>query len=76
MSTARIVTWTALAALLMSAPLAAHHGSAAFDVGKAINPDQVRTQMEGGVVQAASSAIFEQLQLLFHFLFVTLMQCL
>jgi carbon-monoxide dehydrogenase large subunit len=37
--------------------------AAAFDVGKAINPDQVRAQMEGGVVQGASSAIFEQLQI-------------
>ena len=36
---------------------------AAFDVGKAINPDQVRAQIEGGVVQGSSSAIFEQLQL-------------
>ena len=37
--------------------------AAAFDVGKAINPDQVRAQMEGGVVQGASSAIFEKLEL-------------
>ncbi len=37
--------------------------AAAYDVGKAINPDQVRAQMEGGVVQGASSAIFEQLHL-------------
>ncbi|MBI5033516.1 MAG: molybdopterin-dependent oxidoreductase [Chloroflexi bacterium] len=37
--------------------------AAAYDVGKAINPDQVRAQMEGGVVQGASSALFEQLQL-------------
>lgn len=37
--------------------------AAAFDVGKAINPDQVRAQMEGGVVQGASSAIFEKLDL-------------
>ncbi len=35
--------------------------AAAFDVGKAINPDQVRAQMEGGVVQGASSALFEAL---------------
>lgn len=35
----------------------------AFDVGKAINPDQVNAQMEGGVVQGASTALFEQLQL-------------
>ncbi len=37
--------------------------ASAFDVGKAINPDQVRAQMEGGVVQGASSAIFERLWL-------------
>ncbi len=37
--------------------------ASAFDVGKAINPDQVRAQMEGGVVQGASSAIFEALRL-------------
>jgi carbon-monoxide dehydrogenase large subunit len=37
--------------------------AAAFDVGKAINPDQVRAQMEGGVVQGASSAVFEKLEL-------------
>jgi carbon-monoxide dehydrogenase large subunit len=36
---------------------------AAFDVGKAINPDSVRTQMEGGMVQGISTALFEQLQL-------------
>jgi carbon-monoxide dehydrogenase large subunit len=36
--------------------------AAAFDVGRAINPDQVRAQMEGGVVQGASSALFEALQ--------------
>ena len=37
--------------------------ASAFDVGKAINPDQVRAQMEGGVVQGASTAIFEALVL-------------
>lgn len=37
--------------------------AAAYDVGKAINPDQVRAQVEGGVVQGASSALFEQLKL-------------
>ena len=37
--------------------------ASAFDVGKAINPEQVRAQMEGGVVQGASSAIFECLRL-------------
>lgn len=36
----------------------------AFDVGRAINPDQVRAQMEGGVVQGASTALLEQLQLM------------
>jgi CO/xanthine dehydrogenase Mo-binding subunit len=36
--------------------------AAAFDVGKAINPDQVRAQIEGGVVQGASTALFEGLQ--------------
>ena len=38
-------------------------GVAAFDVGKAINPDMVRAQMEGGMVQGLSSALFEHLQL-------------
>jgi carbon-monoxide dehydrogenase large subunit len=37
--------------------------AAAYDVGKAINPDQVHAQLEGGVVQGASSALFEVLQL-------------
>lgn len=37
--------------------------AAAYDVGKAINPDQVRAQMEGGVVQGASAAILEKLEL-------------
>jgi CO/xanthine dehydrogenase Mo-binding subunit len=37
--------------------------AAAFDVGKAINPDQVRAQIEGGVVQGASTALFESLKL-------------
>lgn len=36
---------------------------AAFDVGKAINPDMVRAQMEGGFVQGMSTALFESLQL-------------
>jgi CO/xanthine dehydrogenase Mo-binding subunit len=35
----------------------------AFDVGKAINPDLVKAQIEGGVVQGISSAIFEEMQL-------------
>ncbi len=34
---------------------------AAFDVGRAINPDMVRTQMEGGAVQGMSTALLEQL---------------
>jgi len=38
-------------------------GVAAFDVGKAINPDLVKAQMEGGLVQGLSSALFEQLKL-------------
>ena len=38
-------------------------GVAAFDVGKAINPEMVKAQMEGGFVQGLSSAIFEQLKL-------------
>ncbi|HSA99113.1 MAG TPA: xanthine dehydrogenase family protein molybdopterin-binding subunit [Anaerolineales bacterium] len=38
-------------------------GVAAFDVGKAINPELVKAQMEGGLVQGLSSALFEQLQL-------------
>ena len=37
-------------------------GVAAFDVGKAINPDMVKAQMEGGLVQGISSALFECLQ--------------
>ncbi len=38
-------------------------GVAAFDVGKAINPDMVRAQMEGGFVQGLSTALFESLML-------------
>jgi CO/xanthine dehydrogenase Mo-binding subunit len=38
-------------------------GVTAFDVGKAINPDMVRAQMEGGFVQGMSTALFEELQL-------------
>ncbi|MBN1991176.1 MAG: molybdopterin-dependent oxidoreductase [Anaerolineae bacterium] len=37
--------------------------AAAYDVGKAINPEQVHAQLEGGVVQGASSALFEALRL-------------
>ena len=33
----------------------------AYDVGKAINPDMVRTQMEGGAVQGLSTALLESL---------------
>ncbi len=36
---------------------------AAYDVGKAINPEQVHAQLEGGVVQGASSALLERLVL-------------
>lgn len=38
-------------------------GVAAFDVGRAINPEMVKAQMEGGFVQGMSSALFEQLKL-------------
>ncbi len=38
-------------------------GVSAFDVGKAINPEMVKAQMEGGFVQGMSSALFECLQL-------------
>ena len=38
-------------------------GVAAFDVGKAINPDMVKAQMEGGFVQGMSTALFEGLKL-------------
>lgn len=38
-------------------------GVAAFDVGKAINPDMVKAQMEGGFVQGVSTALFEGLKL-------------
>lgn len=38
-------------------------GVGAFDVGKAINPDIVKAQMEGGFVQGMSTALFESLQL-------------
>jgi CO/xanthine dehydrogenase Mo-binding subunit len=38
-------------------------GASAFDVGKAINPELVRGQMEGGLIQGASSALFEELKL-------------
>jgi carbon-monoxide dehydrogenase large subunit len=38
-------------------------GVSAFDVGKAINPEMVRSQMEGGFVQGMSTALFEALRL-------------
>ena len=38
-------------------------GAAAFDVGKAINPEMVKAQIEGGFVQGMSSALFECMQL-------------
>jgi carbon-monoxide dehydrogenase large subunit len=38
-------------------------GVSTFDVGKAINPEMVKAQMEGGFVQGMSSALFESLQL-------------
>ena len=37
--------------------------ASAFDVGKAINPDLVKAQIEGGFVQGLSSAIFEEMRL-------------
>jgi carbon-monoxide dehydrogenase large subunit len=37
--------------------------AAAFDLGKAINPGLVKGQIEGGVVQGLSSALFEAMQL-------------
>lgn len=35
----------------------------AFDVGKAINPEMVRQQMEGGFIQGLSSALYEEMKL-------------
>jgi carbon-monoxide dehydrogenase large subunit len=35
----------------------------AFDVGKAINPELVKCQIEGGFIQGMSSAIFEEMKL-------------
>ncbi len=37
--------------------------ASAFDVGKAINPDLVKSQIEGGFIQGMSSAIFEEMKL-------------
>ncbi len=36
---------------------------AAFDMGKAINPEMVKAQMEGGFVQGMSTALFEAIKL-------------
>ena len=38
-------------------------GVSAYDVGRAINPALVEAQMEGGLVQGMSSALFEELKL-------------
>ncbi|MFP3852785.1 MAG: xanthine dehydrogenase family protein molybdopterin-binding subunit [Anaerolineales bacterium] len=38
-------------------------GSAAFDLGKAINPEMAKAQVEGGFVQGISTALFESLKL-------------
>lgn len=35
---------------------------AAVDVGQIVNPDGVRNQIEGGIIQAASWALYEQVQ--------------
>jgi CO/xanthine dehydrogenase Mo-binding subunit len=37
--------------------------ASAFDVGKAINPDLVKSQIEGGFIQGLSSAMFEEIKL-------------
>lgn len=37
--------------------------AAAFDLGKAINPELAKAQIEGGFVQGLSSAIFEEIRL-------------
>jgi carbon-monoxide dehydrogenase large subunit len=37
--------------------------ASAFDVGKAINPNLVKAQIEGGTVQGVSSAVYEEMQL-------------
>ncbi len=39
------------------------NGSAAFDLGKAINPELAKAQVEGGFVQGLSTALFESLKL-------------
>jgi carbon-monoxide dehydrogenase large subunit len=38
-------------------------GASAFDAGKAINPEMVKAQLEGGFVQGLSTALFEGIQL-------------
>jgi len=38
-------------------------GASSFDVGRAINPEMVKAQMEGGFIQGLSSALFESLML-------------
>ncbi len=38
-------------------------GTAAFDLGRAINPELAKAQVEGGFVQGISTALFESLQL-------------
>jgi CO/xanthine dehydrogenase Mo-binding subunit len=37
--------------------------ASAFDVGKAINPDLVKSQIEGGFIQGLSSAMYEEIKL-------------
>ncbi|RME51279.1 MAG: xanthine dehydrogenase family protein molybdopterin-binding subunit, partial [Caldilineae bacterium] len=37
--------------------------ASAFDVGRAINPELVKAQIEGGSVQGLSSALFEEIKL-------------
>jgi CO/xanthine dehydrogenase Mo-binding subunit len=37
--------------------------AAAYDVGKAINPELVCTQIEGGIVQGLGSALFEEMKI-------------
>ena len=39
------------------------NAASAFDVGKAINPELVKAQIEGGFIQGYSSAVFEQMLL-------------
>ena len=37
--------------------------AAAYDVGKAINPELICTQIEGGIVQGLGSALFEEMKI-------------